>query len=414
MFQIETIFMTSELDLLGRGAVEIIPGEQFKAQISSGKKLRVKAGFDPTAPDIHLGHTVLLTKLRHFQDQGHHVIFLIGDFTARIGDPTGKNATRPPLTADEVRINAETYQEQAFKVLDREKTEVVFNSSWIEPLGSAGIVKLASQFTVARMMERDDFRKRYANELPISIHEFLYPLLQGYDSVHLRADIELGGTDQKFNLLVGRHLQDAYSQAPQTIMTLPLLEGTDGIMKMSKSSGNYIGISELPDSMFGKLMSISDEVMWRYLELLSFLATKEIENLKRQVDEGRNPRDVKLELSTELVSRFHSQRLAHEACDRWLSRFSKKELPEEIDEIDLICTDSQCPVTSILRDSGLTASASEARRLIAQGAVRIDGQKLTNQDLILPAPGRYLLQVGKRRISHVVLRIARTATKDGA
>ena len=403
--------MTSELDLLGRGAVETIPGEQFKAQISSGKKLRIKAGFDPTAPDIHLGHTVLLNKLRHFQDQGHHIIFLIGDFTARIGDPTGKNATRPPLTAEEVRINAETYQEQAFKVLDREKTEVVFNSSWIEPLGSAGIVKLASQFTVARMMERDDFRKRYSSELPISIHEFLYPLLQGYDSVHLRADVELGGTDQKFNLLVGRHLQDAYSQLPQTIMTMPLLEGTDGNMKMSKSSGNYIGISESPDSMFGKLMSISDQVMWRYLELLSFLTTEAIGNLKDQVAEGLNPRDVKLDLSTELVSRFHSQRLAREASDRWLSRFSKKEIPDNIDEIALSCDEPQCPVASILRESGLTASASEARRLIAQGAVRIDSQKITNQDLMLSAPGRYLMQVGKRRLSHVVLNIARTLTK---
>lgn len=395
--------MTSELDLLGRGAVEIIPGEQFKAQIASGKKLRVKAGFDPTAPDLHLGHTVLLTKLRHFQDQGHHVIFLIGDFTARIGDPTGKNVTRPPLAAEEVRKNAETYQEQAFKVLDREKTEVVFNSSWIEPLGSAGIVKLASQFTVARMMERDDFRKRYTSELPISIHEFLYPLLQGYDSVHLRADVELGGTDQKFNLLVGRHLQDACSQTPQTIMTLPLLEGTDGNMKMSKSSGNYIGISESPDSMFGKLMSISDELMWRYLNLLSFQTTESLENLKAQVTAGRNPRDVKLELSTELVTRFHTQFLAKGACDRWLSRFSKKELPEEIGEIELSCAEPQCPAASILRESGLTTSASEARRLIAQGAVHIDRDKLTDQDLVLAVPGRYLIQVGKRRIANVVL-----------
>jgi tyrosyl-tRNA synthetase len=287
--------------------------------------------------------------------------------------------------------------------LDREKTEVVFNSAWIEPLGSAGIVKLASQFTVARMMERDDFRKRYTSELPISIHEFLYPLLQGYDSVHLRADVELGGTDQKFNLLVGRHLQDACSQQPQTIMTLPLLEGTDGTMKMSKSAGNYIGISESPDSMFGKLMSISDELMWRYLNLLSFQTSESLESLQSQVTAGRNPRDVKLELSMELVSRFHSQSLAQQAYDRWLSRFSKKEIPEEIVEIELSCDESQCLATTILRESGLTTSASDARRLIAQGAVHIDRNKLIDPDIALVAPGRYLIQVGKRRIANVVL-----------
>jgi tyrosyl-tRNA synthetase len=392
---------------LERGAHELLTTADLAKKLKRGVALRVKAGFDPTAPDLHLGHTVLLNKMRQFQQLGHEVTFLIGDFTGLIGDPTGRNATRPPLTPEEIVENAHTYEAQVFKILDRERTRIDFNSRWLSKLTAAEMVKLTAHYTVARMLERDDFAKRYKAGQPISIHEFLYPLAQGYDSVAMRADVELGGTDQKFNLLVGRTLQEAYGQEPQVVLTTPLLEGTDGEKKMSKSLGNYIGITEDADSMFGKLMSISDELMWRYFELLSFRPLKEIAALRREVADGRNPRDVKFELARELVARFHDAAAAEHAQGQFIARFRERALPEKI---DLAHVPSVAPMrlANLLKAAGLVASTSEGNRLIEQGAVRV-GQgadslaKVTSREAELPAPGKYLLQVGKLRFLWVQL-----------
>ncbi len=386
---------------IARGAEEILLQEELKTRLESGRVLRVKAGFDPTAPDLHLGHTVLLNKLRQFQDLGHECIFLIGDFTGMIGDPTGKSTTRPPLSRDEVIENARTYEQQIYKILDPEKTLVMFNSSWMSEMRAADLIALAARHTVARMLEREDFHKRYANGQPIAIHEFLYPLIQGYDSVALRADVELGGTDQKFNLLVGRELQRHYGQAPQVVLTMPLLEGLDGVQKMSKSLGNYVGIDEPPEEMFGKLMSISDELMWRYFELLSFRPVSEIERLRRAVSqEGLNPRDVKYELAGEIVGRFHGPEAARRAREAFIARFQKGALPEELPEVELNAPQG-LPIANLLKAAGLTASTSEALRLIRQGAVRIDGERLEDPRRLIAAGTEHVYQVGKRRFARV-------------
>lgn len=402
--------MDTDLELISRGVVETIPESDLTRKLALDRPLRIKAGFDPTAPDIHLGHTVILTKLRQFQEQGHHIIFLIGDFTARIGDPTGKNATRPALSEEEIRVNAATYQEQAFKILDPARTEVAFNSTWMSQMGADGLIKLASQFNVARMLERDDFKKRYAAGRSISIHEFLYPLVQGYDSVQLKADIEIGGTDQKFNLLVGRHLQEACGQQPQVIMTLPLLEGLDGVQKMSKSAGNYIGVSEDADAMFGKLMSISDDLMWRYLELLSLRDGNQLACWREEVRQGKNPRDIKLELASEITSRFHCHAVAAKARTNWIERVSLKQRPSTITECSLEISASKAPLPNLLKLAGLASSTSEARRLINQGAVRVDGERVDDPSLECGSPGRYVLEVGKRHILLVKL-VAKTAAE---
>ena len=370
-------------------------------RLKSGRPLRVKAGFDPTAPDLHLGHTVLINKLRHFQDLGHHVMFLIGDFTGLIGDPTGKNVTRPPLSREQVVENAKTYKEQVFKILDPEKTEICFNSAWFDTLGAAGMIKLAAQHTVARMLERDDFSKRYAGGLPIAIHEFLYPLCQGYDSVAMRADVELGGTDQKFNLLVGRELQKHYGQQPQCVLTMPLLEGLDGVNKMSKSLGNYIGINEAPREIFGKVMSISDNLMWRYYDLLSFRDLAEIARFKQDIGEGRNPRDIKVLLAQELVERFHSRIAAEDALNEFEARFRQGVLPDDMPELTVSSNGVPIPVVNVLKLAGLTASTSEALRMLAQGAIRANGEKVSDKGLAF-APGEsVVLQVGKRKFAKV-------------
>lgn len=389
----------SQLALIKRGAEELLVETELKQKLESGRPLRVKAGFDPTAPDLHLGHTVLINKLRHFQELGHHVMFLIGDFTGMIGDPTGKNATRPPLSREQIKQNAETYQDQVFKILDPTKTEICFNSTWFDTLGAAGMIKLAAQHTVARMLERDDFAKRYAANQPIAIHEFLYPLCQGYDSVAMRADVELGGTDQKFNLLVGRELQKHYGQPPQCILTMPLLEGLDGVNKMSKSLGNYIGIAEPPQEIFGKLMSVSDELMWRYFDLLSFRSSMDISNLKRSVEEGVNPRDIKIALAQELVARFHSQSAADKALEDFLARFQRGAMPDDMPEFTLPAG----PVAHVLKQSGLVASTSEALRMIDAGGVRLDGEKIADKGLQLVAGTSVVLQVGKRKFARVTI-----------
>ena len=389
----------SQLALIKRGADELLIEAELIEKLKTGRPLRVKAGFDPTAPDLHLGHTVLINKLRHFQDLGHHVMFLIGDFTGMIGDPTGKNATRPPLSKEQILQNAETYREQVFKILDPEKTEVSFNSTWFEPIGAAGMIKLAALHTVARMLERDDFAKRYANGQPIAIHEFLYPLCQGYDSVAMRSDVELGGTDQKFNLLVGRELQKHYGQAPQCILMMQLLEGLDGVNKMSKSLGNYVGIAEPPREIFGKLMSISDDLMWRYYELLSFRGNDEITVLKHEVAGGRNPRDVKVLLAQEIVERFHSRRAAEDALADFEARFRKGALPDEMPEVSVPAG----PIAQVLKQAGLTASTSEALRMIDQRGVRLDGAVVADKGLVLSAAITVVLQVGKRKFARVVL-----------
>lgn len=391
------------LSLIKRGAEELLVELEFVEKLRSGRPLRVKAGFDPTAPDLHLGHTVLINKLRHFQDLGHHVMFLIGDFTGLIGDPTGKNATRPALSKDQILENAKTYQEQVFKILNPDKTEICFNSVWFDQLGAAGMIKLAAQYTVARMLERDDFAKRYANGQSIAVHEFLYPLCQGYDSVAMRADIELGGTDQKFNLLVGRELQKHYGQAPQSILTVPLLEGLDGVNKMSKSLGNYVGIKDAPKEMFGKLMSISDVLMWRYFDLLSFRSISELSRLRQSVAEGRNPRDVKVELAIEIVSRFHDSAAAEEALSDFIARFSQNQMPSEMDELDLSVGAEGLPVVQVMKLAGLTQGTSESIRMIAQGAVKLDGEKIEDKTLILLPNATVVLQVGKRKFSRVRL-----------
>jgi tyrosyl-tRNA synthetase len=387
------------LALIKRGVSELLVESELTEKIRRGKPLRVKAGFDPTAPDLHLGHTVLINKLRHFQEMGHHVMFLIGDFTGLIGDPTGKNATRPPLSREQIEQNARTYRAQVFKILDPEKTEVCLNSAWFDSLGAAGMIKLAAQHTVARMLERDDFAKRYAANQPIAIHEFLYPLCQGYDSVAMRADVELGGTDQKFNLLVGRELQKHYGQAPQCIVTMPLLEGLDGINKMSKSLGNYVGITESPAEMFGKLMSISDDLMWRYYDLLSFRSISELADIKREVLDGRNPRDVKVMLAQELVERFHSRRDAEWALEDFQARFQRGALPESMPELSM----AAAPVAQILKQAGLVSSTSEALRMIEAAGVRLDGEKVSDKALVLKAGATVVLQVGKRKFARVSL-----------
>lgn len=398
--------MTSIEDCLlqiKRGSDELLVEAELVERLKSGRPLRVKAGFDPTAPDLHLGHTVLLNKLRHFQDLGHHVIFLIGDFTAMIGDPTGKNATRPPLSSEQVLENARTYQDQVFKILDPEKTEVGFNSAWFDALGAAGMIRLAAQHTVARMLERDDFAKRYGAGQPIALHEFLYPLCQGYDSVALRSDIEIGGTDQKFNLLVGRELQKHYGQPPQCVLMLPLLEGLDGVNKMSKSLGNYVGISEPPREIFGKIMSVSDELMWRYYDLLSFLPQGEIATLKAEVEGGRNPRDVKVLLAQELVARFHDRRAADDALADFEARFRQGALPDEMPEFTFAGDGKDFPVVQMLKLAGLTASTSEALRMIDQGGVRADGAKVEDRCLAISRGATVVLQVGKRKFARVTV-----------
>jgi tyrosyl-tRNA synthetase len=388
---------------LERGADEVLTAADLRKKLGRGVPLRVKAGFDPTAPDLHLGHTVLLTKMRHFQQFGHEVTFLIGDFTTLIGDPSGRNVTRPALTPEEIQVNARTYEAQVFKILDREKTKIDFNSRWLSKLSSAELVKLSAHYTVARMLERDDFAKRYKAGVPISIHEFLYPLAQGYDSVAMRADVELGGTDQKFNLLVGRTLQEAYGQEAQVVMTLPLLEGTDGVNKMSKSLGNYIGITEDPDNMFGKVMSISDELMWRYFELVSFRPLTEIAALKREAAAGRNPRDIKFELAREIVARFHTTAGAERAQKNFIARVSEKAVPDDL-PLKVIAVDGAgLRVANLLKAAGLAASTSEANRKIEEGAVRIDGTRITDRGLTLKPGAEHVFQVGAKRFARVRL-----------
>lgn len=398
------------LEIFHRGVVELIPEEELIKKLKENRPLRIKAGFDPTAPDLHLGHVVLLTKLRQLQDLGHEIIFLIGDFTGLIGDPTGKNATRPPLSKEEVLLNAKTYEKQVFKVLDKDKTKVRFNSEWMSALSSADMIKLAACSTVARMLERDDFHKRFENNISISIHEFLYPLVQGYDSVALKADVEFGGTDQKFNLLMGRELQKHYGQSPQVVAMTPLLEGLDGVNKMSKSLGNYIGINEEPSEIFGKLMSISDELMWKYLNLLSFKSSEQIRELELLVKQERlNPRDVKLDLAQEIVSRFHGEVVGVEARESFLNRFQKGLLPEEIPEVEIKVSAEKVLLANILKEAGLVSSTSEGYRMIEQGAVKVAGVKVENKhhelEVNIKEPRSYLCQVGKRKIANVLINV---------
>ncbi len=400
--------MTTEINasmaLIKRGIDEIIRETELEERLASGRTLKIKAGFDPTAPDLHLGHTVLINKMRHFQDLGHEVIFLIGDFTGMIGDPTGKSATRPPLSREQVIDNANTYEEQIYKILSPEKTLIMFNSSWMGEMRAADLVQLAAKHTVARMLEREDFNARYLNRQPIAIHEFLYPLIQGYDSVAMQADVELGGTDQKFNLLVGRDLQKQVGQAPQVVVTLPLLEGLDGVQKMSKSLDNYIGITEPPNEMFGKLMSISDTLMWRYFELLSFRGEEEIDRFKNEVDAGANPRDVKFQLAEEITTRFHSRADAQNAKNEFINRFQKGAMPTEMPHKDLTAVEGSLGIAAVLKLADLTASTSEARRMVQQGAVRVDGERVADFEVELPAGGSHVIQVGKRRFARVTIK----------
>lgn len=391
------------LELIKRGADEILVESELVERLKSGRRLRIKAGFDPTAPDLHLGHTVLINKLRQFQDLGHEVLFLIGDFTGMIGDPTGKNATRPPLTRDEVIENARTYESQIFKILDPEKTLVMFNSSWMGELKAADLIQLAARHTVARMLERDDFHKRYTGGQPIAIHEFLYPLIQGYDSVVMKADVELGGTDQKFNLLVGRELQKQYGQAPQVVLTMPLLEGLDGINKMSKSLDNYIGITESPDEMFGKIMSISDTLMWRFLELLSFESSATLQAWRQEVGAGLNPRDVKFRLAGEVVNRFHGPKAGEVAQAAFIARFQQGMLPDDMPEMLLHAPKGSLAVPQVLKEAGLSNSTSEAIRLIKQGGVRLDGEKVADPGVEVSVGSTHILQVGKRKFARITL-----------
>jgi tyrosyl-tRNA synthetase len=395
--------MQDALQEIKRGADELLVEVELIDKLKTGRPLRIKAGFDPTAPDLHLGHTVLLNKLRQFQALGHQVIFLIGDFTGMIGDPTGKNTTRPPLTREAVAENAKTYQEQVFKILDPALTEVRFNSEWMEKLGSVGMIRLAATHTVARMLERDDFHKRYSSQQPIAIHEFLYPLIQGYDSVELKADVELGGTDQKFNLLMGRELQKHHGQAPQCILTMPLLEGTDGINKMSKSLGNYIGINEPPQEIFGKLMSVSDDLMWRYIQLLSFESLQTIEGWKRQVIEGANPRNIKVGFAQEIVARFHGAAAAQQALADFEARFQRGALPDEMPEITLPGVEGVLLVPQLLKLAGLVPSTSDAIRQIAGGGVRLDGERVVDKGVTVPVGVTVVAQVGKRKFARVTI-----------
>jgi tyrosyl-tRNA synthetase len=397
--ELQTPELSNSLSILKRGSEELLVEHEFVAKLKQGRPLRIKAGFDPTAPDLHLGHTVLLNKLRHFQEEGHKILFLIGDFTGLIGDPTGKNATRPPLTKEQITQNAATYKEQVFKILDSEKTEICFNSTWFDKMGADGMIRLAAQLTVARMLERDDFSKRFSSNQPIAIHEFLYPLCQGYDSVAMKADVELGGTDQKFNLLMGRELQKHYGQPPQSVLMMPLLEGLDGVAKMSKSLGNYVGINETPEEIFGKLMSISDSLMWRYYELLSFKPENEIAVLKKEVDEGRNPRDVKVAFAKEIVARFHSSASAEGALEDFERRFKRGELPENMPEISLAMNG----LPQLLKLAGLAESTSDAIRKIEAGSVRINGEKISDKHLVLHQGEVFVAQVGKRKYARITL-----------
>ena len=388
---------------LTRGTDEVLPEDGLAAKLKKGRPLVVKAGFDPTAPDLHIGHTVLINKMRQFQELGHEVVFLIGDFTGMIGDPSGKNATRPPLSPEEIKENATTYEAQIYKILDRDKTRIEFNSTWMGAMDAAGLVRLASHHTVARMLERDDFKKRYEGGQPISIHEFLYPIVQGYDSVALKADIELGGTDQKFNLLVGRQLQQDYGQEPQVVMTTPLLEGLDGVQKMSKSLGNYVGITEPPGEMFGKLMSISDDLMWRYFEVLSFRSLEDIQGLRARVEDGMNPRDVKFELAMEIVARFHDDAAAAAAKQEFISRFREGAMPDDLPEFTLEADGGTLGSAHLLKGAGLVSSTSEAFRIIKLGAVRIDGERVEDRSLTIDAGSTNVYQVGRRRFARVSL-----------
>jgi len=398
--------VSKALEAVKRGCDELLVEAEFAQKLArseaSGVPLRVKLGLDPTAPDIHLGHTVVLNKLRQLQDMGHTVIFLIGDFTAMIGDPSGRNATRPALLPEQIKLNAQTYYEQASKVLNPDKTEVRFNSEWCDPLGARGIIQLASRYTVARMMEREDFTQRFKKGVPISVHEFLYPLMQGYDSVALKSDLELGGTDQKFNLLVGRELQKEYGQAPQCILTMPLLEGTDGVDKMSKSKGNYIGVDESSTEMFGKIMSISDSLMWKYYELLSFRHMIDIKVLRAEIEAGRNPRDAKVLLAQEIVARFHSQVAAEQALAEFEARFRDGAVPENMPEVHVVSDGTAMGLIKLLREVGLVTSGTEAQRNIEQGGVKVDGQRVDDKALAL-APGQYVVQVGKRKFARVTV-----------
>ena len=390
-----------QLAVFRRGAHELLVESELEIKLARGKPLQIKEGFDPTRPDLHLGHTVQFNKLRQLQDLGHKVVFLIGDFTGMIGDPTGRNVTRPPLSREELEANARTYTDQAFLILDREKTEVAFNSKWLLPLGADGMIRLAARYTVARMLEREDFAKRYQNEQPIAIHEFLYPLAQGYDSVALCADVELGGTDQKFNLLVGRELQRHYGQEPQCILTLPLLEGLDGVNKMSKSLDNYVGITEPPSEIFGKLMSISDELMWRYYELLSFRPAEDVAKLKRECADGRNPRDAKVELAQEIVARFHSHAAAEKALSDFEARFRQGAVPETMPEVVLQTNGAGLPIAQLAKQAGIVESTSEALRLIAQRGLKVDGDVVAEKALVIPAGRTIVLQAGKRKFARV-------------
>ena len=394
---------TTELELLLRGSDEIIPKEDFLVKLKGKKKLKIKAGFDPTSPDLHLGHTVLLNKMRLFQDLGHQIIFLIGDFTGLVGDPSGVNETRPVLSDEQLQKNAETYKSQVFKILDPNKTEVRFNSEWMNTIHPSEFIRLSSSQTVARMLERDDFAKRYKSQLPISIHEFLYPLLQGYDSVQLEADVELGGTDQKFNLLMGREVQKFYGLPQQCILTVPLLEGLDGVKKMSKSLNNYIALEDPYDEMFGKIMSISDQLMWRYFDLLSFKTDKQIESLKQDEKNGENPRNLKFILAEEIVDRFHGEGLGSKAREEFVNRFQKGKLPEEVEAITLIIEGSSATLPKVLKESSMVTSTSEAIRLIEQGAVKVDGDKVLKKDFSMNKGITFLLQVGKRKIANIIL-----------
>ncbi len=395
--------IATRLTELARGCDEILPENGLAGKLSKGRRLIVKAGFDPTAPDLHIGHTVLINKMRQFQEYGHEVVFLIGDFTGMIGDPSGKNSTRPPLSPEDIKANAATYESQIFKILDKDKTRVEFNSNWMDDMDAAGLVKLAAHHTVARMLERDDFHKRYKGGQPISIHEFLYPIVQGYDSVALQADVELGGTDQKFNLLVGRQLQQDFGQEPQVVMTTPLLEGLDGVQKMSKSLGNYVGITEPAGEMFGKLMSISDDLMWRYFDVLSFRTLDDIAALKARTEDGLNPRDAKFELAMEIVARFHTAASAEAAKGEFIARFQQGAMPDEMPELSLAAQDGQLGIAHLLKGAGLVSSTSEAFRMIKQGAVRIDGERIEDRSLLIEAGTTNVYQVGRRRFARVSL-----------
>ena len=395
--------MEDNLNLIKRGIDELLNEAELISKLKTKKQLVVKAGFDPTAPDLHLGHTVLINKLRHFQQLGHKVVFLIGDFTAMIGDPTGKNKTRPPLDAADIAKNSKTYTKQVFKILDPQLTEVRFNSEWCKKLGAEGIIKLASQYNLARMLERDDFSKRYKSNQSIAIHEFLYPLIQAYDSIVLEADIELGGTDQKFNLLVGRELQRTYNQEPQVVITVPILEGLDGTNKMSKSLGNYVGIDEAPEEMFGKIMSISDELMWRWFDLLSFKSSKEIQLLQAEQADGMNPRDIKISLAKEIIARFHDDQAADEAEKNFINQFQKKNIPDNIEELDLNWKEDSMLLPNLLKEAGMTESTSEAMRMIKQGGVRIDEEKITDPKHAILKNSVAIYQVGKRKFKKIKL-----------